>query len=65
MAVTVRQLFKNAEQLYRAKLIAGEEGLDNLVEWVHIVEDSEVGLFLHGGELVFTTGIILFRCWII
>ncbi len=58
MAVTVRQLFKNAEQLYRAKLIAGEEGLDNLVEWVHIVEDSEVGLFLHGGELVFTTGIV-------
>ena len=57
MAVTVRQLFKNAEQLYRAKLIAGEEGLENLVEWVHIVEDSEVGLFLHGGELVFTTGI--------
>lgn len=57
MAVTVRKLFKNAEMLYYAKLEAGEEGLGNLVEWVHIVEDNEVGLFLHGQELVFTTGI--------
>ena len=57
MAVTVRQLFEDAEQLYHTKLVAGEEGLGNLVEWVHIVEDSEVGLFLHGQELIFTTGI--------
>lgn len=57
MAVTVRQLFKNADRLYNASLIAGADGLGNLVEWVHIVEDNEVGLFLHGQELVFTTGI--------
>lgn len=57
VAVTVSQLFKNADILYNAKLIAGETGLGNLVEWVHIVEDCEVGLFLHGQELVFTTGI--------
>lgn len=57
MSVTVRQLFKNADMLYNAKLVAGEKGLGNLVEWVHIVEDNEVGLFLHGQELVFTTGI--------
>ena len=28
-----------------------------MVQWVHTVEDSEVGDFLHGGELIFSTGI--------
>lgn len=31
--------------------------MDNTVRWVHMVEDSEVPDFLHGNELVFTTGI--------
>lgn len=39
------------------KLIAGRGGMDNTVRWVHMVEDSEVPDFLHGNELVFTTGI--------
>ena len=29
----------------------------NTVRWVHIIEDSEVPDFLHGNELIFTTGI--------
>jgi hypothetical protein len=39
------------------KLIAGNGGMDNIVRWIHMVEDSEVPDFLHGNELVFTTGI--------
>ena len=31
--------------------------MHKLVKWVHIVEDEEATLFLHGGELVFTAGI--------
>jgi sugar diacid utilization regulator len=38
------------------KLLAGQKGLDNVVRWVHIIEDIEIPNFLHGNELVFTTG---------
>ena len=38
-------------------MIAGSKGLENRVEWVHIVEDIEVADFLNGKELVMTTGI--------
>ena len=38
-------------------MLAGKSGLYKLVKWVHIVEDEDATLFLHGGELVFTAGI--------
>ncbi len=58
MAIAVRKLFKNATILYQMKLIAGKEGLDHLVQWVHIIEDEDVSKFLHGQELIFTAGIL-------
>ena len=58
MAVTVSHLYKNATKLYKMKLIAGEGGLTHLVQWVHIIEDEDVSKFLHGQELVFTTGVL-------
>ncbi len=58
MAVTVKTLFNNGAYLYQMKLIAGREGLGNLVHWVHIIEDDDASAFLHGGELVFTAGIL-------
>lgn len=57
MAITLAQLCRNAEKNYNLKLVAGRGGIDNTVRWVHMVEDSEVPDFLHGNELVFTTGI--------
>lgn len=58
MAVTVENLFSNVKNLYKLKLLAGEKGLDNLVEWVHIIEDDDVSKFLHGNEVVFTTEVL-------
>ncbi len=58
MAIMVKKLFKNATFLYQMKLIAGRNGLTNLVQWVHIIEDDNVSAFLHGKELVFTAGIL-------
>lgn len=58
MAITVKKLFKNGTFLYKMNLIAGRNGLSNLVEWVHIIEDDDVSSFLHGNELVFTAGIL-------
>lgn len=38
------------------ELIAGKNGLDNIVTWVYINQDSSVKNWIHGGELVFLTG---------
>ena len=57
MAISLSQLCANAEKDHEMKLIAGCAGLENTVRWVHMVEDSEVPGFLHGNELIFTTGI--------
>jgi PucR family transcriptional regulator, proline-responsive transcriptional activator len=58
MAIMVKKLYKNGTFLYQMNLIAGRNGLTNLVQWVHIIEDLNVSAFLHGKELVFTAGIL-------
>ncbi len=40
-------------------LVAGENGLNNVVKWVHIVEINKLTSFLEGNELIFTTGIAI------
>ena len=57
MSIMLRQLCSDAETKYNLRLVAGREGMDNTVRWVHMVEDRQVPDFLHGNELVFTTGI--------
>lgn len=57
MSVSIRKLYENAVVSYKMKLVAGKSGLNNLVDWVHIIEDENATHFLHGNELVFTAGI--------
>lgn len=57
MAITLGALCANTEKMYDMHLLAGRSGLDRGVRWVHEIEDTEVPDFLHGNELVFTTGI--------
>ena len=57
MAITMAKLCEDARAKYDMELIAGKGGAENTVRWVHMVEDRQVPDFLHGGELVFTTGI--------
>ncbi len=57
MAITLAKLCANVETTYGMKLLAGAAGMENFVRWVHMIEDREVPSFLHGNELVFTTGI--------
>lgn len=54
----VKRLYKNGQFLYKMNLVAGNGGMFNLVNWVHIIEDDDVTKFLHGNELVFTAGIL-------
>ena len=39
------------------RLVAGEDGLDRPVRWVHVAEVPDIATLLRGGELVLTTGI--------
>lgn len=57
MATTLRHLCKYAKENYGMHLICGEGSMNNLVNWVHMLEDSATASFLHGQELIFTTGI--------
>lgn len=57
MSISLMRLYNNAEKPYEMRLIAGSSGMENYVHWVHMVEDREVSDFLHGNELIFTTGI--------
>lgn len=57
MAVTLDYLYKKSVRLYKMKMIAGASGLNRGVEWIHIIEGIQPASFLHGGELVFLTGI--------
>ena len=57
MSIILKQLCSDTETKYNLRLIAGKDGMTNTVRWVHMVEDRQVPDFLHGGELVFTTGI--------
>lgn len=57
MAITLAKLYTAAKKTYHMKLLAGSAGMQNYVRWVHMIEDMQVPSFLHGDELVFTTGI--------
>ena len=57
MALTLQKMCENAAKRYGMCLEAGERGLYHTVNWIHTLESEQAAHFLHGGELVFTTGI--------
>lgn len=57
MAITISQLCKYSREDYAMEIVCGEKNMSNIVEWVHMLEDPEAAHFLHGRELIFTTGI--------
>lgn len=57
MAIALKYLCKYAKENYGMNLISGDGNMNNLVNWVHMLEDPETATFLHGEELIFTTGI--------
>ena len=56
MAVELQRLMEKVAHM-DVNLIAGEDGIHNLVTWVHMVETTEASDFLEGGEIAFTTGL--------
>lgn len=56
MTIRVRELMEHAGTK-DLELVAGAEGLDRPVRWVHMVENIEIAGFLEGQEIVFVTGV--------
>ena len=52
MAATLEKIYEVALHHYHMKLVAGREGLSNLVDWVHVVEEMDYVHFLKGRELI-------------
>lgn len=46
----------NRNNFQNAKVIAGKNGLNKLIRWVHILEVTEISDLLNGEELILTTG---------
>lgn len=58
MALFLKDLYEESRQRFQLRLIAGESGLNNLMKWIYVAEDYTTADFLHGGELIITTGVI-------
>lgn len=57
MAVTVKKMLSKYEKDYQLEVVAGKEGLDNIISWSYCVEALIDKSFLRGGEVVITTGV--------
>ena len=56
MSVLLVDLYERVKPL-GVSLVAGGEGIDRTVRWVHMVESPETTRFLDGNEIAFITGI--------
>lgn len=57
MTISLEELYRPTSKKYRIQIKAGDAGLNKIVDWTHSIEDRAVARFLHGNELIFTTGI--------
>ncbi|MCL2579714.1 MAG: PucR family transcriptional regulator ligand-binding domain-containing protein [Oscillospiraceae bacterium] len=58
MAIQLSRLFDSTKDLHQIQLRGGTAGLDNMVNWVHLLEDVSTVGWIRGSELVLTTGIL-------
>ena len=61
MSVLLNVLYKYVVNSFDIQLLAGHDGMDKPVKWVHMVENEEISTFLDGEEVVFTTGIGIYE----
>lgn len=57
MSIFLGDLYQNTKQQYHLTLIAGQNGLNRIVNWIYIAEDIGNARFLKGEELVISTGL--------
>ncbi|MGN1009148.1 MAG: PucR family transcriptional regulator [Butyricicoccus sp.] len=58
MALKLGDLYEEYHRRFQLEQIAGAAGLGSIVKWIYVAEDYATSDFLHGGELLITTGVI-------
>lgn len=58
MSLTVKDIYETTHQRFHLELIAGAAGLKRPMNWVYVLEDYTISNFLHGDELIITTGVM-------
>lgn len=58
MSVLLRDVYEETKGKYGLRLIAGEEGLSSIMNWVYISESVVGPGYLSGNELIITTGVM-------
>ena len=53
--LTVKEALE-LDVLHDVKVVAGADGLDRQIRWCHIIDNPEIVRWIHGGELLLTTG---------
>ena len=56
MAIRFWEIFEETRGQYQLRLLAGKNGMDSVVSWVHMVEDETIISRFGGTELAVTTG---------
>ncbi len=56
MALTVNTLMEEMREHFQLQYLAGEQGGEHVVTWVHLMEDSSVADLFVGNELIVTSG---------
>ncbi len=55
MPLTLREALATVEPLRQSRVVAGERGLDNVVQFVNVMEVPDILQWVHPGELLVTT----------
>jgi len=58
MSLTCEEMMR-LPYLEKIKVVAGAQGLNKIISWVHVVEIPEVTEWVKGGELLFITGVTI------
>ena len=56
MAIRFWEIYEETREKYKLRILAGKNGMDNVIGWVHMLEDETIVNRFGGEELAVTTG---------
>lgn len=56
MAIRFWEIYNETKEKYNLRILAGKNGMDNVIGWVHMLEDETIISRFGGEELAITTG---------
>ena len=56
MSLLLQDIYSETKNRFQLELVCEAKGLNRLMNWVYVAEDIATTDFLHGGELIITTG---------